>query len=275
MTENIIEMSDFPGRRMDKTKSVPQSTLMIEGKIAVEVVGVGEGATEVVREMAKEEFVLLNRQLFGPNCEFSISDNARQEQVPEIGIVVFDSSEIGSVRAALPVAKSIERAGGMGLSFDLSNNPPPKMLRVSNILLPIGVIGHSGTAAYLGVFCRGLIVPILNDTMIGIEFSQGPLAFWAGRSSWVISGEGQGENRALDAIQDATNMAKEQEQSFDDADAILLTIIVSPDFTMGEAAAMARMLDDSTLLGGVSFSYSTVVDDHGEGSVEAILVVTE
>ena len=275
MIENIVEMSDFTAHRKGKTKFVPQSTLRIEGKIVVEVLDVGEGGTGVVREMAKDDYRIINRKLFGPNCEFNTFDYIRLDWVPDIAVVLFDSSQIASVRAALPLAKRIERAGAMGLSFDLSDSPPSKMKQVSNVINPIGITDHSSTAEYLGAFLRGLLVPILTENFVGIEFSVGPLAFHAGHSSWAIAGQGQGENRAIGAIEDAMNRATAFGKNFDDADSVLMTIIVSPDFTMGESNAMARELDDSNFLGKVPFSYVTVVDDHRDETVEAILIVTE
>lgn len=275
MTENIFEMSDYTAHRKGKDKAVPQTTFRIEGKIVVEVLGLGEGATEVIQKMAQDDYRIINRQLFGPNCEFKTFNYIRPDWIPDVAVVLFDSSEVGSVRAALPIAKRIDRSGNMGLSIDLSNNTPPEVARVSNTILPIGVTDHSSAAEYLGVFLRGLLVPILNTTMIGIEFSVGPLAFHAGRSSWAIAGQGQGENRAIGAIEDALENARAHGKNFEEADAVLMTIIVAPDFTFGESAAMARMLDDSTFLGEVPFAYSTVVDDHGDGTVEVIVVVTQ
>ncbi|MBW8003060.1 MAG: hypothetical protein FVQ80_13745 [Planctomycetes bacterium] len=274
MTEKVIEMSEFPGRRVPKDDYRSQATLRIEGKIVVEVLGLGEGAIEVIQKLAANEFVLLNRKLFGPNCELSLDDIIQVDRVPEIAIVVFDSNDTSSVGAALPIAKRIDRNGKLGLSFDLSNNTPSKMKKVSNAVLPIGV-NRGGAAEYLGVFLRGLLVPILTENFVGIEFSDGPLACQAGHSSWAIAGQGQGENRAIGAIEDAMNRATAFGKNFDDANSVLMTVIVDPNFTFGESAAMARMLDDTTLFGEVPLVYSAIVDDHRDESVKAILVVTE
>ncbi len=250
--------------RESRLDAVKQTLFTIEADhITVVVVGFGAGAGQIVKSLDEGEDVLRTR-FKSDDTDFSLildlaisggQDNVlfQRHLMSDLLVILWDSGDQHSRDGAFSLAGQMVKPGRLVLSMDVANSPSMELAGLSKIIaLPEPTPMHRGAkvfaAQYLATYLYGLLVALLRESMICVDLLDFVDLFAMGSVSWMVTGQGSGEDRVSAALEQALDSASQQGITIGPTSGVFLNVTGPPDIKLTEVSgAVSRtygMLSD-------------------------------
>lgn len=231
-----------------RLNAVKQTLFTIEGDhMTVVVAGMGARAGQIVKSLDEGEDALRPR-FSSDDTDFSLildlADEGGQglfqrHLVPNALLIVWDSEDQHSRDGALALVDQMTKPGRLILSMDVAKHPSDELAEFSNLILlpettPVKRGAMVYAARYLAAYLYGVLVPILQESIVCVDLADFLVVFATGSVSWMVTGQGSGKDRATAAVEQALEAARQQGIPLGRASGVVLTFTGPMDIELSE-----------------------------------------
>lgn len=205
--------------------------------------GTGTGATPVVARIAREHDALTIAAVTRP---FSF-EGTRRCAIAERGIIALSRH----VNSLIVISNDrLLRLVGRDITFDVA-------LRIADDVLRQGI--------------QGISELITRPGLVNLDFASIRTVMERAGGALMAIGRGQGEEKAVQAVQAALNSPLLNFQLISSAETVLVNITGGPDLTLHEVSEAARLVSEASH-SEADILFGAIIDPQMEGEARVILV---